>query len=103
METGDADVVHPLDLVAHQLRRARRFFRDEQVGGPGRGHDDDPFAGRDVLLSKRDDGRIRVIRCLWHKCTHRGIGGVAGARHQQGGPTPDYLRGDGGNLGRSFA
>ena len=103
METGDAHVVHPLHLVAHQLRRARRFFRDEQVGGPRRRHDDGPLSRRDVLLSKRDDGRIGVIRCLWHQCAHRGVGGVAGARHQQRGPAPDYLRRDGGNLGRSFA
>ena len=44
MEAGDADVVQPVDVVAHQLGRARRFFGDRQVGRAGRGDDDRALA-----------------------------------------------------------
>ena len=44
VQAGDADVVQPLDVVAHQLGRARRLFRDRQVRGAGGGHDDRALA-----------------------------------------------------------
>ena len=35
MEAGDADVVEPIDRVAHQLGGDGRFLGDRQVGGAG--------------------------------------------------------------------
>ena len=52
VESGDADVVQPLDVVAHQLGRARRLLGDRQVGGAGGGDDDRALARRDVLLAQ---------------------------------------------------
>ena len=45
MESCDADVVEPIDDVAHQLGRDRRLFRDRQVGRASGGHDDRAAAG----------------------------------------------------------
>ena len=33
VKPGDADVVQPIDRVAHDLGRDGRFFRHRQVGG----------------------------------------------------------------------
>ena len=44
VQPGDADVVQPRDLVAHQLGGSRRLFRDRQVGRAGRGDDDGALA-----------------------------------------------------------
>ena len=103
VEPGDADVVQPRDLVAHQFRRARRFLGDRQVGGAGRGDDDRALARGDVLLSKRDEGCIGVIRCAGHHGPHGVVAGLARARHQQRRAARDDLGGDGRNLGRCFA
>ena len=44
VDAGDADVVEPVDVVAHQLRGARRFLGDRQVGGAGGGDEDRALA-----------------------------------------------------------
>ena len=55
MQPSHAHVVKSIDLVAHKLSRARRFFRDGQVRG-SRGDDQDkPPARHHVLLLERND------------------------------------------------
>ena len=49
---GDADVVEPVDRVAHQLGGDRRFFGDRQVGGAGGGDEDGAAARRDVAAAQ---------------------------------------------------
>ena len=40
VEAGDADVVEPIDVVAHQLGRDGGFLGDRQVGRAGRDDQD---------------------------------------------------------------
>ena len=47
VEAGDADVVEPVDGVAHRLGTDGRFLGDGQVGGPGgRNEGPSPSLGR---------------------------------------------------------
>ena len=63
VEAGDADVVQAVDVVAHQLGRARRFFGDRQVGRAGRGDQDRALArARCRCWRKVMSARIGVIR-----------------------------------------
>ena len=62
MEAGDADVVQPVDLVAHQLGGAGRLFGDRQVRRAGRRDEDRALARRDVLLRKAMMRCIGVVR-----------------------------------------
>ena len=54
MQTGDADVVEPIDRIAHDFGGNGRFFGDRQVGGAGGGNEDRPAAARRVLKIERD-------------------------------------------------
>ena len=40
MDAGDADVVEPLDAVAHHVGGDDRFLGDRQIGRAGGGDDD---------------------------------------------------------------
>ena len=82
------DVVQALDLVAHELCRARRFFGDRQIGRAGGGDEDAAFARRDVFLTERDDACIGVIRRLRHDDSHGVVRGLAGARDSSVDPRP---------------
>ena len=62
-----------------------------------------PLPGRDVLLAKRDERRIGVIRRAGHHGAHRVVRRLARARDQQRGAARDDLGGDRGDLGRRFA
>ena len=42
VQAGDADVVEPVDRVAHDLAADDRFFGDREIRGPGGGDDDGP-------------------------------------------------------------
>ena len=53
MEARYADVVHPIDLVAHHLRGNRCFFCDGQVCRP-RGRDDNDALSRGRVPGTRD-------------------------------------------------
>ncbi len=46
VEAGDADVVQPVDRVAHDLGGDRGLLGDRQVGGAGGGDEDRAPAGR---------------------------------------------------------
>ena len=71
MDSGDADVVHTLDGVAHQFRRARGLFGHAEVGRAGCRNHDLAVPRCNVLLSEGDDRCIGVIRRLRHVGTHR--------------------------------
>ena len=103
MQAGDADVVQPCDLVAHELGRARRFFGDRQVRRAGGGDDDRAFAGGDVLLAEADDGGIGVKYGGRNLRAH-GVERLDGrAGDEQRRAAADDLGGDGRDLGRRFA
>ena len=61
MQAGDAHVVHPLDVIAHDFGRSRGFFRHREVRR-SRGRDDDgALAGCDILLAKHDQRGIGMV------------------------------------------
>ena len=103
MQPGDADVVQPRHVVAHQLRRARRLFGHRQVRRAGGGDDDRAFAGRDVLLAETDDGGIRVKRGRRHFVANGLERLGARARDEQRRAASDNLGGDGRDLRRRLA
>jgi len=58
MEAGDADVVEPLDGVAHHLAADRGFVRDRQIRG-ARGHDQERACGaRRVIPAQKNDTTV---------------------------------------------
>ncbi len=58
----DADVVDPLDVVAHELGGDRRLFGDGEVGRAGGRDQNRALTFGDILLTPRDAGCIGVIR-----------------------------------------
>ena len=50
VQAGDADVVEPVDRVAHDLRGDRRLLGDGQIGRAGAGDEHRADARRDVAL-----------------------------------------------------
>ena len=68
MEAGDADVVQPIDRVAHHLGGDRRFFGDGQVGRPG-GRDDNRALARGRVRRAQRDGSGQLVKgCVGHVC-----------------------------------
>ena len=66
VEAGDADVVQPIDGVAHDLGGDRRFLGDRQIGGAG-GGDERWFPCRVAARRRRErDGAGQFVElCAW--------------------------------------
>ena len=45
MDSGDPDIVEPLNTVPHDVRRDDRFFRHRQIRGAGGDDENRPAAG----------------------------------------------------------
>ena len=97
MQARHADVVQPIDLVAHDLGRDGGLLGDRQVGGAGGGDDDDAPARRRVA-PPLDDPRLLVKDGVGDPGPDRRKGGRVRAGHQQAVPAGDDGGGDAGDL-----
>ena len=97
MEAGDADVVHPIDLVAHDLRGDGRFFRDGQVGRPG-GRDDNDAPSGGAFPATRDRPGELVKDGVGHFLPDSVERARVSPRNQQAVTRGDDALGDGGDL-----
>ena len=102
MDAGNADVIEPIDRVAHQLGRDRRLFRDRDVGRAGRTEDDGARARRNGSLHGNGPGHL-VVLSLGHQDLDRLPGGFVGPGDQEGVAPADDLGGNCRNLGRCLA
>ena len=103
VQPGDADVVEPVDGVAHQFGGDRRLLGHRQVGRAGARHQHRAGALRDVALAKRDRPRRLVILRRRHLQPHGvdRLGGGAG--DQQRVPVGHDALGNRRDLGRRLA
>ena len=64
MEAGDADVVQPVDVVAHDLGRDRRLLGDGYVRSSCRGDQNDTLAA-----SAPATRRSMIRACSWNRAS----------------------------------
>jgi hypothetical protein len=63
VDSGDSDVVKPLDLIAHYFRGDNRFFGDRKITGSGRDDRDKAFPMNFAVAPKNDGARDGVKLC----------------------------------------
>ncbi len=102
MQAGDADVVEPIDRVAQQLRRHRRFFGHRHVRGAGTTQRDRADPGCDLSLECDAARNLVILRagdCRFHRLPSR----LIRAGDEQRVAVPDNLRRNGRDLARGFS
>ena len=98
VDAGDADVVEPLDAIAHQVGGDRRFLGDRDIRRAGRRDGDRALAGR------RPHACTVIARAVaWYSASGmrraRTLpGGFVRAGHEQRMPALDDAGGDGRDL-----
>jgi hypothetical protein len=98
MKPGYAHVVHPIDLVSHQLCRNHSFLGHGKVRCPGRG-DEDGSAARCTISKRERNGSGQLVEFCLCQMLANGVEGLAiGPSHEQAVTSADDSFGDGCDL-----
>ena len=98
VKSGDADVVEPVDRVAHHLGGDGGFLGDGQVRRAGRRDEDGAAPGGHLVHAAGDGAGHLVILGGGHHGAHRVVRRLVGAGDEQRVATGDDAIGDGGDL-----